>query len=134
MSSAAETSLTIFCKKRIARDSSAPVGMTKGGARTARLEALLQRHIPGAPLDVGRRLVVAVFRSPATNGGAKSKTLFTPSVIVVLLSHALHPHGLYSAVDTGMTFLSLPLFHRRVLAAILGVASDFVLRSGRWIS
>src|SRR6266700_1178979 len=30
MSSAAETSLTIFCKKRIARDSSAPVGMTKG--------------------------------------------------------------------------------------------------------
>jgi hypothetical protein len=36
--------------------------------------------------------------------------LFTPSVIVVLLSHALQPHGLYSAVEIGMTLLSLPPF------------------------
>src|SRR5437660_1741489 len=43
----------------------------------------------------------------ATNGGAKSKTLFTPSVIVVPFSHARQPHALYSAVDTGITFLSL---------------------------
>ena len=75
------------------------------------LEALLQRHIPGSPLDIGRLLVVAVFsRPPATNGGAKSKTLFIPSVMVVSLSHARQPHGLYSAVETGMTFLSLPPF------------------------
>src|SRR5213076_2414300 len=31
-----------------------------------------------------------------------------PSVIVVLFNQARHPHGLYSAVETGMTFFSLP--------------------------
>jgi hypothetical protein len=52
------------------------------------LETLRQRHIPGWPLDIDRRLIVAVFFGAPTNGGAKTKTLFTPSVIVVLLSHA----------------------------------------------
>src|SRR4030095_6300563 len=33
-----------------------------------------------------------------------------PSVIVVLLSQPPHPQGLYSAVDTGMTFFSLSSF------------------------
>src|SRR5207249_8854502 len=33
-----------------------------------------------------------------------------PSEIVVLFNQAPHPQGLYSAVDTGMTFFSLPSF------------------------
>src|SRR5438874_10635902 len=33
-----------------------------------------------------------------------------PSVTVVLFNQARHPQGLYSAVDIGMTFLSLPSF------------------------
>jgi len=54
--------------------------------------------------------------------------LFTPSVIVVRLSHVLQPRRLYSAVETGMTLSSLPS-HLRVLAAVFGGASNFVLRS-----
>src|SRR6266480_2688193 len=42
---------------------------------------------------------------PATNGGSASNTFCSPSVIVVLFSQARHPHGLYSAVETGMTCL-----------------------------
>src|SRR5213595_1607199 len=33
-----------------------------------------------------------------------------PREIVVLFNQALHPQGLYSAVDTGMTFFSFPSF------------------------
>src|SRR5436190_23980441 len=33
-----------------------------------------------------------------------------PSVIVVLFNHPRHPQGLYSAVETGITFFSLPSF------------------------
>ena len=33
-----------------------------------------------------------------------------PTVIVTLFSQDLHPHGLYSAVETGITFFSLPSF------------------------
>src|SRR5204862_4403232 len=33
-----------------------------------------------------------------------------PREIVVLFNQAPHPQGLYSAVDTGMTFFSLPSF------------------------
>ena len=55
----------------------------------------------------------------ATNGGSKSPTLSTPIVRVVLLSHALHPHGLYSAVETGITFFSLPSFGKEQFSAAL---------------
>src|SRR5207244_12034124 len=48
--------------------------------------------------------------APATNGGSSSKTFCIPSVIVVLFNQARHPQGLYSAVETGMTCLSLPSF------------------------
>src|SRR4029077_14126698 len=44
------------------------------------------------------------------NGGSASNTFFIPSVNVVLFNHARHPQGLYSAVDIGMTFFSLPSF------------------------
>src|SRR5439155_10014205 len=47
---------------------------------------------------------------PATKGGSSSNTFCIPSVIVVLFNQAPHPHGLYSAVETGMTFFSLPSF------------------------
>src|SRR5882762_2186024 len=47
---------------------------------------------------------------PATNGGSSSNTFCIPSVRVVLFNQARHPHGLYSAVETGMTFFSLPSF------------------------
>src|SRR4029077_4372347 len=33
-----------------------------------------------------------------------------PSVIVVLFNQARHPQGLYSAVETGITFFGLPSF------------------------
>src|SRR5678816_1254314 len=46
----------------------------------------------------------------ATNGGSSSNTFCIPSVIVVLFNQARHPQGLYSAVETGMTFFSLPSF------------------------
>src|SRR5437868_10390286 len=46
--------------------------------------------------------------APATNGGSSSNTFCIPREIVVLFNQALHPQGLYSAVDTGMTFFSLP--------------------------
>src|SRR5207245_11316424 len=39
-----------------------------------------------------------------------SNTFCIPREIVVLFNQAAHPHGLYSAVDTGMTFFSLPSF------------------------
>src|SRR5678815_4664148 len=44
----------------------------------------------------------------ATNGGSSSNTFCIPNVMVVLFNQARHPQGLYSAVDTGMTFFSLP--------------------------
>src|SRR5882762_3062349 len=44
---------------------------------------------------------------PATNDGSSSNTFCIPSVIVVLFSQARHPHGLYSAVETGIMFFSL---------------------------
>src|SRR5882724_7872728 len=47
---------------------------------------------------------------PATNGGSSSNTFCIPSVIVVLFNQARHPQGLYSAVETGITFFSLPSF------------------------
>src|SRR4030095_6670549 len=47
---------------------------------------------------------------PATNGGSSSNTFCLPTEIVVLFSHPRHPQGLYSAVDTGMTFFSLSSF------------------------
>src|SRR6266513_159306 len=47
---------------------------------------------------------------PATNGGYSSNTFCIPSVIVVLFNQARHLQGLYSAVETGMTFFSLPSF------------------------
>src|SRR6266446_5460755 len=46
----------------------------------------------------------------ATNGGSASNTFCIPSVSVVLFNQARHPQGLYSAVETGMTFFSLPSF------------------------
>src|SRR5437899_12112127 len=49
-------------------------------------------------------------KAPATNGGSSSVTFCIPSVIVVLFNQARQPHGLYSAVETGMTFFSLPSF------------------------
>src|SRR5438552_9595247 len=48
--------------------------------------------------------------APATNGGSESKTFCIPREIVVLFNQAAHPQGLYSAVETGMTFFSLPSF------------------------
>src|SRR6266702_8328255 len=45
---------------------------------------------------------------PATNGGSSSVTFCIPSVRVVPFNQARHPQGLYSAVETGMTFFSLP--------------------------
>src|SRR5438552_15170605 len=48
--------------------------------------------------------------APATNGGSASNTFCIPSVIVVLFNQTRHPQGLYSAVDTGTTFFSLPSF------------------------
>src|SRR4029453_2688595 len=45
-----------------------------------------------------------------TNGGSSSNTFCIPSVIVVLFNQERHPQGLYSAVETGMTFFSLPSF------------------------
>src|SRR5204862_6651678 len=47
---------------------------------------------------------------PAATGGSASNTFCIPSVIVVLFNQARQPHGLYSAVETGMTFFSLPSF------------------------
>src|SRR5947208_9102615 len=47
---------------------------------------------------------------PATNVGSASNTFCIPSVIVVLFNQARHPQGLYSAVETGRTFFSLPSF------------------------
>src|SRR5207248_8490944 len=49
-------------------------------------------------------------KEPATNGGSSSNTFCIPRVIVVLFNQARHPHGLYSAVETGRTFFSLPSF------------------------
>src|SRR5437773_8350325 len=46
--------------------------------------------------------------APAANGGSSSVTFCTPALIVVPFSHARQPQGLYSAVETGMTFFSLP--------------------------
>src|SRR5437588_3744183 len=46
--------------------------------------------------------------APATNGGSSSNTFCIPMEIVVLFNQAPHPHGWYSAVETGMTFFSLP--------------------------
>src|SRR5881396_4064446 len=48
--------------------------------------------------------------APATNGGSASNTFCIPSVSVVLFNQARHPQGLYSAVETGITFFSLPSF------------------------
>src|SRR5689334_23016223 len=45
-----------------------------------------------------------------TNGGFSSNTFCIPSVIVVLFNHPRHPQELYSAVETGITFFSLPCF------------------------
>src|SRR4029453_11156483 len=47
---------------------------------------------------------------PATKGGSSSNTFCIPTEIVVLFNKAPHPQGLYSAVDTGMTFFSLSSF------------------------
>src|SRR5215471_3258424 len=47
---------------------------------------------------------------PATNGGSASPTFCRPNVTVVLLSHHFQLLQLYSAVDTGTTFFSLPSF------------------------
>src|SRR5438105_7652407 len=44
------------------------------------------------------------------NGGSESNTFCSPSVRVVLFNQARHPHELYSAVETGVTFFSLPSF------------------------
>src|SRR5207245_11553583 len=46
--------------------------------------------------------------APATNGGSSSNTFCIPSVIVVPFNQARHPQGLYSAVETGRMFFSLP--------------------------
>src|SRR5436305_7668990 len=48
--------------------------------------------------------------APATNGGSSSNTFCVPNEIVVLFNQARHPQGLYSAVETGITFFSLPSF------------------------
>src|SRR6266550_4311017 len=48
--------------------------------------------------------------APATNGGSSSNTFCVPSEIVVLFNQARHPQGLYSAVERGITFFSLPSF------------------------
>src|SRR5436190_24098479 len=47
---------------------------------------------------------------PAANGGSSSSTFCVPREMVVLFNHARHPQGLYSAVETGTTFFSLPSF------------------------
>src|SRR5438128_11909127 len=47
---------------------------------------------------------------PATNAGSESNTFCNPSVSVVLFNQARHPHGLYSAVETGVIFFSLSSF------------------------
>src|SRR6266496_6822719 len=51
----------------------------------------------------------------ATNGGSKSNTFCIPSEIVVLFNQARHPQGLYSAVESGITFFSLSSFTLRFL-------------------
>src|SRR6266700_953401 len=47
-------------------------------------------------------------KEPATNGGLESKTFCIPSVRVVPFNQARQPQGLYSAVERGRTFFSLP--------------------------
>src|SRR5437868_9700967 len=49
-------------------------------------------------------------KEPATNGGSVSNTFCIPRVSVVLFNQARHPQGLYSAVETGRMFFSLPSF------------------------
>src|SRR5215471_16970751 len=49
-------------------------------------------------------------KAPATNGGSVSNTFCIPRENVVLFSQVRHPHRLYSAVETGITFFSLPSF------------------------
>ena len=44
--------------------------------------------------------------------------------MVVLSSHARQRDGLYSAVETGITFLSLSSLDFRILAAVPGIAGD----------
>src|SRR5439155_11993166 len=46
--------------------------------------------------------------APATNGGSSSNTFCIPTVMVVPFNHVRDPHGLYSAVETGRMFFSLP--------------------------
>src|SRR5205814_3494840 len=53
--------------------------------------------------------------APATNGGSSSNTFCIPREIVVLFNQARHPQGLDSAVETGITFFSLPSFVFRFL-------------------
>src|SRR4029453_11068132 len=43
-----------------------------------------------------------------TKGGSSSNTFCMPREIVVLFNQARHPQGLYSAVETGIRFFSLP--------------------------
>ena len=46
--------------------------------------------------------------APATKGGSESNMFCIPSVSVVLFSQERHPHGLYSAVESGRMFLAFP--------------------------
>src|SRR5207244_12882741 len=73
-------------------------------------------------------------KAAATNGGCSSVTLSTPTVSVTLFSHALHPHGLYSAVETGITFFSLPSFIFTFLPPSLAypAPSFWAAGGGRW--
>src|SRR6266404_4346045 len=88
------------------------IEFSQGGAE--KIERISQKRFFNATYQ-NRPLALAVTSSKpfspvaATNGGSSSKTLSMPRVRVVLFNHALQPHGLYSAVETGITFLSLPL-------------------------
>jgi len=72
------------------------------------LESFLQLDVPEPAVDRGKRCVIA------TRASCKRR-VFVEHVlhskeIVVLFNEARHSLGLYSAVDTGRTFLSLPPF------------------------
>src|SRR6266496_3433800 len=68
--------------------------------------------------------------APATNGGSESNTFCIPREIVVLFNQACHPQGLYSAVETGMTFFSLPSFIFIFLPPSLGKPGTSVEAGG----
>src|SRR6266480_3769336 len=111
-------------------------GSAQSRDATGVLEALLQCHVPGSPLDIGCLFVVAVFTDPGYDPGYEGRCQ---------VENVIHPEGDRCAIQPCTPsarivlrgrdrhdILVLTAFHLRILAAVLGVAGDFVLRSGLW--